>query len=31
LVDEYVSLAQVAEIDVKEKMVRVEIGNVFNR
>ncbi|AUS07531.1 pur operon repressor [Laceyella sacchari] len=30
LVEEYVSLAQVAAIDVKEKMVRVETGNAFH-
>jgi purine operon repressor len=30
LVEDYVSLAQVAAIDVKERMVRVETGNAFH-
>jgi purine operon repressor len=30
LVDEYVSLAKVTEIDVKKRKVQVEVGNVFD-
>jgi purine operon repressor len=31
LVDSYVSLVQVKEVDVKERKVQVDLGNIFNR